>query len=63
MRTQRTEHLSSEAVVSTVLQHTLPEYLASSAQRSIFKKFLCDRIDYNRYPVLMKAGVASVPLP
>jgi hypothetical protein len=56
MRTTRTDAIPSEAVVGTVLYDTLPEFLASAAHPSIFKKFLRERIDYTRSSVLRKAG-------
>ena len=45
----------TEAVAATLYQ-TLPKFLISSAYRSIFKKFLRDRIDHTRSGVLLKAG-------
>ena len=46
----------SELVVMTALRHTLPEFLARSAPRLIFTKFLRDRIDLNRAEGFRLAG-------
>jgi hypothetical protein len=56
MRTQKTDKLPSEPVVGSVLQKILPEFLADSTKRSIFKKFLRERIDYDRHWAFGQAG-------
>lgn len=56
MRTCNTAAHPTEAVVGAALHHTLPEYLACSAHRSIFKKFLRDHVDHTRTEWLLKAG-------
>jgi hypothetical protein len=56
MRTIRKEKIPSESVVSQVLQNGLWEFLQSSKNRSIFKKFMEKIIDYDRIKLFEKAG-------
>lgn len=56
MRTKNTMKHPTEAVVGAALRHTLPEFLTSSVDHSIFKKFLRNHMDDTRTEGLLKAG-------
>ena len=46
----------SEAVVAQALRNTLPEFLLDNPDEHDFKKFILDRIDFERCPHLQLAA-------
>lgn len=48
LRTIQTDFAPSEFVTAIALRQTLPEFLSDSSPDSIFKKFIIERIDFNR---------------
>jgi len=56
IRTIRPGIPPSEQVTAIAMKHTLPEFLVDVSQESIFKKFLWERIDFDRAEGLRLAG-------
>jgi hypothetical protein len=48
IRTIRPDVLPSEMIVSAALKNTLPEFLRRSVKAETFRKFILERIDFNR---------------